>query len=74
MTIVNSLDTKFKVFAEDASSAAYLPVKFATDSQVLQSNWFEIANKNYAFGLEALEGDLQLRDLNSCLILYEPKH
>lgn len=67
MTIVNSLDTKFKVFAEDASSAAYLPVKFATDSLVNKSNWFEIANKNYAFGLEALEGDLQLRDLNSVL-------
>lgn len=67
MAIVNSPDTKFKVFAEDASSAAYLPVKFATDSLVNKSNWFEIANRNFAFGLEALEGDLQLRDLNSVL-------
>lgn len=65
MTVIKSPKTKYKVFGENSSSAEYLPVEFATDKLIPKSDWDDIANKNFSFGLESLEGDLQLRDLNS---------
>lgn len=65
MTVIKSPENKYKVFGENSSSAEYLPVEFATDKLIPKTNWYEIANKNFGYGLESLEGDLQLRDLNS---------
>jgi len=65
MAVIKSPENKYKVFGENSSSAEYLPVEFATDKLIPKTDWFEVANKNFSFGLESLEGDLQLRDLNS---------
>ena len=54
-----------KVFASDASHGNYLPIKFGTNIPVRKSQYEEVANDNFLFGLESLEGDLQLKDLNS---------
>lgn len=67
MSVIKSPEHKYKVFGADSSSAEYLPVEFATDKLVNKTNWYDIANENFSFGLESLEGDLQLRDLNSVL-------
>ena len=58
---------KYVSFAAQAMNANYLPVKFATERLVTKDKYYEIANQNYMFGLESLEGDLQIRDLNSVL-------
>lgn len=54
-----------KVFASQAMQGDYLPVKFGTNITVMKKNYAEIANDNFEFGLESLEKDLQLKDLNS---------
>lgn len=54
-----------KVFASDAAHGNYLPVKFGTNLPVAKDQYQDIANANYEFGLESLEEDLQMKDLNS---------
>lgn len=54
-----------KVFASDASHGNYLPVKFGTNIPVPKDNYTQIANDNFEYGLESLENDLQMKDLNS---------
>lgn len=54
-----------KVFASQAMQGDYLPVKFGTNIAVMKKDYTEIANDNFEFGLESLEKDLQLKDLNS---------
>lgn len=54
-----------KVFANQASQGDYLPTKFGTNTTVMKKGYAEIANDNFEFGLESLEKDLQLKDLNS---------
>lgn len=56
-----------KVFASDAAHGNYLPVKFGTNLPVAKDQYQDIANANYEFGLESLEEDLQMKDLNSVL-------
>lgn len=58
---------KYVPFADKAGDAAYLPVEFATNKQIHPTEWFKVANDNYAYGLESAEGELELRDLNSVL-------
>nr|DAM55712.1 MAG TPA: asparaginyl-tRNA synthetase [Caudoviricetes sp.] len=43
----------------------YLPVKFGTNVVVAKEDYANVANKNFEYGLESLEGDLQLKDLNT---------
>lgn len=54
-----------KVFGKDAMQGNYLPVKFGTNVVVPKESFEDIANKNFEYGLESLEGDLQLKDLNT---------
>ena len=54
-----------KVFASDASHGNYLPVKFGTNIPVPKDNYAQVANDNFEYGLESLENDLQMKDLNS---------
>ena len=54
-----------KVFGKDAMQGNYLPVKFGTNVVVPKESFENIANKNFEYGLESLEGDLQLKDLNT---------
>lgn len=54
-----------KVFGKDAMQGDYLPVKFGTNVVVPKESFEDIANKNFEYGLESLEGDLQLKDLNT---------
>lgn len=54
-----------KVFGKDAMQGNYLPVKFGTNVVVSKESFEDIANKNFEYGLESLEGDLQLKDLNT---------
>lgn len=65
--MINAPKRKFKVFGSKAQSTKYMPVAFGTDRMVTVSNWSDIANANFEYGLESLQGDLQLRDLNSVL-------
>lgn len=58
-------DYKFEVFARKSMNGNYLPIEFATNTFVSKEDWHRIANENYLFGMESLEGDLQLKDLNS---------
>lgn len=58
---------KYVAFAAESMHADYLPVRFATEQLASKSKYYEIANQNFAYGLESLEGDFQLRDLNSAL-------
>ena len=58
---------KYVAFAAQSMHADYLPVRFATEQLASKSKYYEIANQNFAYGLESLEGDYQLRDLNSAL-------
>lgn len=55
-----------KVFADKAMHADYLPVRFATN-RLANGKLNEIANDNFEYGLESLEGDIQPRDLQSVL-------
>jgi hypothetical protein len=57
-----------KVFASESSVGKYLPVEFGTNKVVGKENIERIANANFKFGLESLEGDLQMKDLNSVLL------
>jgi hypothetical protein len=54
-----------KVFGKDAMQGDYLPVRFGTNVVVAKESFEDIANKNFEYGLESLEGDLQLKDLNT---------
>ena len=54
-----------KVFASDASHGNYLPVKFGTNIPVPKDNYAQVANDNFEYGLESLQNDLQMKDLNS---------
>lgn len=54
-----------KVFGKNAMQGNYLPVKFGTNVVVPKESFEDIANKNFEYGLESLEGDLQLKDLNT---------
>lgn len=54
-----------KVFGKDAMQGNYLPVKFGTNVVVPKESFEDIANKNFEYGLESLEGDLQMKDLNT---------
>lgn len=54
-----------KVFGVNAMQGDYLPVKFGTNVVVAKEDYANIANKNFEYGLESLEGDLQLKDLNT---------
>lgn len=54
-----------KVFGKNAMQGDYLPVKFGTNVVVPKESFEDIANKNFEYGLESLEGDLQLKDLNT---------
>lgn len=55
-----------KVFASEAMDSRYLPVKFGTN-RLATKDIESITNKNFKYGLESLEGDIQPRDLNSVL-------
>lgn len=57
-----------KVFASEAAAGKYLPVEFGTNKVVGKDSVDRIANANFKFGLESLEGDLQMKDLNSVLL------
>lgn len=54
-----------KVFGKNAMQGDYLPVRFGTNVVVPKESFEDIANKNFEYGLESLEGDLQLKDLNT---------
>lgn len=54
-----------KVFGKNAMQGDYLPVKFGTNVVVAKEDYANVANKNFEYGLESLEGDLQLKDLNT---------
>ena len=54
-----------KVFASDATHGNYLPVKFGTNVPVPKDSYAQVANDNFEYGLESLENDLQMKDLNS---------
>ena len=54
-----------KVFGVNAMQGDYLPVKFGTNVVVAKEDYANVANKNFEYGLESLEGDLQLKDLNT---------
>lgn len=54
-----------KVFGKNAMQGDYLPVRFGTNVVVAKESFEDIANKNFEYGLESLEGDLQLKDLNT---------
>ena len=54
-----------KVFGVNAMQGDYLPVKFGTNVVVPKEDYVNVANKNFEYGLESLEGDLQLKDLNT---------
>lgn len=62
---LNRPDT-VKVFASQAMDSRYFPVKFGTN-HLATKDVGTIANKNFEFGIESLEGDLQPRDLNAVL-------
>lgn len=55
-----------KVFASEAMDSRYLPVKFGTN-RLATKDIESITNKNFEYGLESLEGDIQPRDLNAVL-------
>lgn len=57
---------KAKVFASKPVDMKYMPVEFGTNTVVGQ-NVEKIANSNFEYGLESLEGDFQPRDLNAVL-------
>lgn len=59
-----------KVFASDASHGNYLPVKFGTNIPVPKDNYAQVANDNFEYGLESLENDLQMKDLNSAFFYH----
>lgn len=59
-----------KVFASQAVQGEYLPVKFGTNTTVMKDKYTDIANKNFEYGLESLEKDFQLKDLNSIFFYY----
>lgn len=54
-----------KTFAEKAMDSKHLAVRFGTNR--LAKDVESIANDNFEYGIESLEGDLQPRDLNSVL-------
>lgn len=54
-----------KTFAINAMDANHLAVRFGTNR--LAKDIESIANDNFEYGIESLEGDLQPRDLNSVL-------
>lgn len=54
-----------KTFAINAMDANHLAVRFGTNR--LAKDVESIANDNFEYGIESLEGDLQPRDLNSVL-------
>lgn len=54
-----------KTFASHAMNANLLAVRFGTNR--LAKDIESIANDNFEYGIESLEGDLQPRDLNSVL-------
>lgn len=54
-----------KTFGSDAMHGDYLPVKFGTNIVVPKKAYEQIANDNFQYGLESLEKDLQMKDLNS---------
>ena len=54
-----------KVFASDSTHGNYLPVKFGTNIPVPKDSYAQVANDNFEYGLESLENDLQMKDLNS---------
>lgn len=57
-----------KVFASEAAEGKYLPVEFGTNKIVGKESIERIANDNFKFGLESLEGELLMKDLNSVLL------
>lgn len=67
MSLVKKPFYKYVAFAKNASDASYLPVQFATNKNINPENWYEVANENFAFGMESAEGELELRDINSAL-------
>lgn len=54
-----------KTFAINARDASHLAVRFGTNR--LAKDIESIANDNFEYGIESLEGDFQPRDLNSVL-------
>lgn len=54
-----------KTFANKAMDSKHLAVRFGTNR--LAADVESIANDNFEYGIESLEGDLQPRDLNSVL-------
>ena len=56
-----------KVFAGDSQHGNYLPVRFATNIPAAKDKLGEITNTNFDYGLESLENDLQMKDLNTVL-------
>lgn len=54
-----------KTFASKAMDVKHLAVRFGTNR--LAADVESIANDNFEYGIESLEGDLQPRDLNSVL-------
>lgn len=64
---VNKRPRIVKVFGSKASLSDYLPVKFGTNIVINKNSYEDIANTNFVYGMESLEKDLQLKDLNSVL-------
>lgn len=56
-----------KTFANKARQIDFMPVQFGTRILVKPEEYEKIANCKFEHGLEALRGDLQLKDLNSLL-------
>lgn len=59
---------KVTAFASEAMQGDYLPVQFGTN--LVTKALDKIANQNFKYGLESLEKDLQLKDLNTVLFYY----
>lgn len=61
---------KVEVFADDAIDSNYFPIQFGTNTPIINDEYEKVANANFKYGLESLENDLQMRDLNSVFYYY----
>lgn len=58
---------KVGIFAEKSIDGNYLPTEFGTNILVDKEDYTKIINQKFQYGLESLEEDFQLRDLNTVL-------
>lgn len=59
-----------KVFADKSSHGNFMPTKFGTNVPVDKGSYPDIANTDFEYGLESLQRDIQLKDLNSIFNYY----